>query len=63
MPISRYDRIIKMNIEEMAKMLANEIPHGDCSNCNLECCLCIGDKFNDCCINAFYKWLMQEVEE
>lgn len=58
-----YDRTKQMNIEEMAKMLAKEIPHGDCSNCNLECCLCIEDKFNDCCINAFYKWLMKEAEE
>ena len=44
-------------------MFANEIPHGDCYDCNLECCIYIDDKFKDCCTNAFYRWLMQEVEE
>ena len=61
--MTKYECIKKMSIEDMAKMFANEIPHGDCDGCNLECCTYIDDKFNDCCTNAFYRWLMQEVEE
>ena len=60
--MTNYDRIKQMSIEDMAKMLANEIPH-DCYDCNLECATYIEDKFNDSCINAFYRWLEQEVEE
>lgn len=59
---SNYDRIKQMSVEDMAKMLANEIPHGDCYGCNLECTTYMGDKFKDCCINAYYRWLEQEVE-
>ena len=61
--MTNYECIKNMSAEEMAKMFANEIPHGDCYGCNLECCTYIDDKFNDCCTNAFYRWLMQEVEE
>lgn len=40
-------------------MLADEIPHGDCDDCTLinDCCVQTGDKFENCCQNAFYKWL------
>ena len=41
----------------------SEIPHGDCYGCNLECATYMGDNFKDCYINAFYRWLEQEVEE
>lgn len=61
--MTNYERIKQMSIEEMAVMLADEIPHGDCHDCNLECAICERDKFQDCCINAFYKWLESEVEE
>ena len=60
--MTNYDCIKQMSIEEMAEMLAIEIPHGDCYGCNLECATYTGDKFKDCCINAFYRWLEQEVE-
>ena len=59
--MTNYDRIKQMSIEEMAKMLANEIPHGDCCDCNLECATYMEDKFYDSCVNAFYRWLEQEV--
>jgi hypothetical protein len=53
------DRIRAMSDEELAVMLADEIPHGDCYGCRLECAVLDGDKFNDGCKNAFYKWLQQ----
>ena len=57
------DRIRAMSDEELAVLLAEEIPHGDCYGCELECCTCDGDKFTDSCQNAFYKWLKQPVKE
>ena len=61
--MTNYERIKDMSIEEMAKMLSDEIPHGDCYGCNLECCTYFDDKFNNSCTNAFYRWLKLEVEE
>ena len=61
--MTNYDRIKQMSIEEMAKMLANEIPHGDCYGCNLECATYMEDKFENCCTNAFYRWLESEASE
>lgn len=62
-PMTNADRIRAMTDEELAKLLANEIPHGDCYGCELECSSADGDKFTDCCTNAFYKWLKQPAEE
>lgn len=61
--MNNYDRIKAMSIEEMAIMLADEIPHGDCDDCTLinDCCVQIGDKFENCCQNAFYKWLKKRI--
>ena len=55
------DRIRAMSDEELAVLLANVIPH-DCFGCNLDCSTSDGDKFENCCHNAFYKWLKQPAE-
>lgn len=60
--VSNADRIRAMSDEELAVMLANEIPHGECYGCVLDCSVCEGDRFNNGCANAFYKWLKQPVE-
>lgn len=62
-PMTNADRVRAMSDEELAVLLAEEIPHGDCYGCELECCTCDGDKFTDFCQNAFYKWLKQPVKE
>ena len=56
------DRIRAMSDKELAEFLADEIPHGDCYGCDLECATFEGDKFVDCCHNAFYRWLKQPAE-
>ena len=33
--MNNYERIKNMSLEEMAVMLAHEIPHGDCYGCDL----------------------------
>lgn len=57
------DHIRAMSDEELAKFLADEIPHGDCCDCDLECATFEGDKFKNSCHNAFYRWLKQPAEE
>jgi hypothetical protein len=57
------DRIRAMSDEELAKFLADEIPHGDCCGCDLECATFEGDKFENSCHNAYYRWLKQPAEE
>ena len=57
------DRIRAMSDKELAVMLANEIPHGDCSGCHLECGVCDGDNFDNGCANGFYKWLKEPYKE
>ena len=57
------DHIRSMTDEELAKFLADEVPHGDCYGCQLECSVCEGDKFDTSCRNAFYKWLKQPYKE
>jgi hypothetical protein len=52
-----------MSDEELAVLLADEIPHGDCFDCELECAIFEGDKFKSSCCNAFYRWLKQPAEE
>lgn len=50
-----------MSIEEMAVLLADEIPHGDCYNCRLDCC--IEDvKLDTACQDAWLDWLESEVK-
>ena len=55
------DRVREMNDVELAVLFADEIPHGDCSDCDLDCSTSSGDKFYDSCKNAFYKWLQKPV--
>lgn len=62
-PMTNGDRIRAMSDEELAVLLAHKIPHGDCCDCTLECAVFEADKFDDCCENAFYKWLKQPAEE
>jgi hypothetical protein len=62
-PDTNADRIRAMSDEELAKFLADEIPHGDCYGCDLECATFEGDKFENDCHNAFYRWLKQPAEE
>lgn len=60
-PQTNADRIRAMSDEELAFMLANEIPH-DCHNCHLVCATYEEDKFDGSCQNAFYRWLQQPAE-
>ena len=62
--MTNADRIRAMSDEELAVFLADEVPHGDCYDCDLECCTYReGDKFYSSCQNAFYKWLKQPYKE
>ena len=61
--LTKADRIRAMSDEELAILLADEIPHGDCYGCELECETFEGDKFNCPCRNAFYRWLKQPAED
>ena len=59
---TNYDRIRNMNIEEMAVMLADEIPHGDCYGCD-KCFRMDGPyRLGDACNDAWLKWLESEVD-
>ena len=60
-PHTNADRIRSMSDEELAELLANEVPH-DCAYCTLLCATFDGDKFAESCQNAFYRWLQQPAE-
>lgn len=62
-PMTNADRIRAMSDEELARMLANEIPHGDCYGCELNCASFVGDKFMDSCEQAWYMWLKKIAED
>ena len=57
-PMTNADRIRSLSDEELAVLLAEEFSH-DCYACDLDCYVSVGDKFDNCCQNAFYKWLKQ----
>ena len=61
-PQTKADRIRAMSDEELAVFLADEISHGDCYGCELDCATYECDKFMDCCHNAHYRWLKQPTE-
>ena len=61
--LTNADRIRAMSDEELAVFLADEIDHSDCYDCRLECATYEGDKFEDSCHNAYYRWLKQPAEE
>lgn len=52
--MNNFERIKNMNIEEMAKWLADEIPHGDCYDCGL-CDLVNG------CLGGWLKYLESDI--
>ena len=56
------DRIRAMSDEELAAMLADEIPHGDCYGCDLDCSY-PSPWATEGCRNAFYKWLQHPAED
>lgn len=59
--MTNYDRIRNMSIEEMAIMLADEIPHGDCYGCDLCCNVIISPhRLRDDCQEGWLKWLESE---
>ena len=60
-PMTNADRIRAMSDKELAFFLADEIPHGDCYGCELDCS-CDSPWINEGCRNAFYKWLRQPAE-
>lgn len=61
-PQTNADRIRAMSDEELAVFLADEIDHGDCRGCKLDCATYESDKFDDHCYNAYYRWLKQPAE-
>lgn len=60
--MTNAQRIRAMNDEELAVFLADEIPHGDCYGCWLNCWFIKKEKFNDCCQQAWYDWIKEPVE-
>lgn len=62
-PMTNADRIRAMSDEELAVLLADEIPHGDCYGCDLDCIHIERGEFEDCCQRAWYEWLKQPAEK
>ena len=61
--MTNYNRIKAMNIEEMAVMFADEIPHGDCYGCD-KCGDCHSPyRLNNACQDGWLEWLGNEVED
>ena len=62
--MTNYERIKDMSIEEMAVMIADEIPHGDCYGCG-RCHIKFDEPYrlNDGCQDAWLEWLESEVSE
>lgn len=63
--MNNYERIMAMTIEQMAIMLANEIPHGDCYGCDLPCYVKkppyrLG---NSGCEESWLEWLEEDSRE
>lgn len=59
--MTNFEKIKSMSIEKMAVLLADEIPHGDCYGCGLNCCRKT-ERLNDPCQDAWLEWLESEVE-
>ena len=59
--VTNFDRIKAMSIEEMAVMIADEIPHGDCSGCYQ--CVYLEKPYRmlDKCQEGWLEWLEREV--
>jgi hypothetical protein len=52
-----------MNIKQMAVMLADEIPHGDCYGCGKCHNVVDYERMKDCCQEGWLIWLESEVME
>ena len=61
--VTNADRIRAMSDEELAVFLSDEIPHGDCYGCQLDCIHIDKGIFKDGCQNAWYGWLKQPAEK
>ena len=60
--MTNYERIKNMSVEEMAVMLADEIPHGDCYGCD-KCDYSHSPyRLNDGCQDGWLEWLESEVD-
>ena len=61
--MTNYDRIKAMSVEEMAVMIADEIPHGDCYGCG-RCHIKFDEPYrlSDGCQDAWLSWLESEVD-
>lgn len=57
--MNNYERIKNMSLEEMAVMLAEEIPHGDCYGCDM----CDDIYYGDECTEAWKRWLEEGVND
>lgn len=58
--MNNYERIKNMSLEEMADMLACEIPHGDCYNCFI----CSETyEAEDPCKEGWKRWLEEGVSD
>lgn len=60
--MTNYERIKTMSIEQMAVMLADEIPHGDCYSCDKCSSIQSPYRLDDCCQDGWLKWLEREAE-
>lgn len=60
--MTNYERIKSMSIEEMAVMIANEIPYEDCDGCG-RCYFKLDEPYrlNTGCQDAWLDWLESEV--
>ena len=58
--VTNFERIRAMSIDEMAVMLADEIPHGDCSGCYQCVYLEKPDGLRDKCQGGWLEWLESE---
>lgn len=60
--MTNFEKIKQMSIEEMAVLLADDIPHGDCYGCAM--CHEIDESYemDDPCRAAWLKYLESEVK-
>ena len=59
--MTNYERIKGMSVEEMAVLLADEIPHGDCYGCHGCHDVEPPYRLDNACQEVWLKWLEQEV--
>lgn len=61
--MTNFERIQNMSIEQVAVMLADEIPHGDCYGCNLCENIEVPRRLGDACRDGWLGWLESEVAD